>query len=147
MNKWILGIIVTAISVPTFQSILLADTSVLRLNKYLSIIEQLGGSNGQWNLSWAPVTAVIPSTSSYRSIQLSTSSLKVPHPFEVFEVKNDVISDGYRNLVYVDWKADQLWIRRSGGLTGRIEFYGPIKLSSDGEVIRGTRSDLSGEPD
>ncbi len=106
-----------------------------RLKKYESIIKQLGGFNAQWDLSEVPQTTVFPSASSYKLVQLSTSSLTSPQDLEVFEVNNDLISDGYRNLVYVDWKTGQLWIQRNGGLAGRIYSYGPITLSSEGEII------------
>ena len=50
-----------------------------------------------------------------------------------------LVSDGFRHILLVDRQSEQAWLRRSGGLAGVLEWYGPIDIK--GESLDGCGDD------
>ncbi|MEW6762860.1 MAG: hypothetical protein AB1437_18740 [Pseudomonadota bacterium] len=97
-----------------FLTILLATAGASACPVSEALVERYGISDGGF-LSPPPLATSRAAPSLFR-IALPTSNL---------------VSDGFRHTFFVDRQANRAWIRRTGGLAGVEEWYGPVDVKAD----------------
>ncbi|MGG7605857.1 hypothetical protein [Massilia sp. BKSP1R2A-1] len=61
---------------------------------------------------------------------LATSG-PVPSLFRIALPTSILVSDGFAHTLFIDRQANRAWIRRTGGVSGVEEWYGPVDVQAD----------------
>ena len=59
------------------------------------------------------------------------TSRAAPSLFRIALPKSGLVNDGFAHTLFVDRQANRAWIRRTGGLEGVEEWYGPVDVKAD----------------